>query len=192
MDTVLSICLGVALSAACGFRIFVPMLIVSIASLTGHLELADSFKWIGTWPALICFLVATVAEIAAYYVPWLDNLLDSLAGPVAVVAGIVITASVVTGMDPFLKWTLAIIAGGGAAGIVQGMTTATRLTSSVTTAGIANPFVSTAEVGSSAVLSLLAVLFPLAAGVVAFLLLFFSIRIVSRRLRSRKEAENVL
>src|SRR5262245_17449136 len=119
MELALSICLGIGLSAACGFRVFVPLLGMSAAALAGHLHLAPGFDWIGTWPALACFLTATILEIGAYYIPWLDNLLDSMATPAAVIAGSLITAAVVTDMSPLLKWSLAIIAGGGTAGVIQ-------------------------------------------------------------------------
>ena len=135
MELALSICLGVGLSAACGFRVFVPLLGVSVAALAGHLGLAEGFEWIGTWPALACFLTATVLEVAAYYMPWIDNLLDSVATPAAVVAGTMITAAVVTDMSPLMKWSLALIAGGGTAGVIQATTVALRGTSSVTTGG---------------------------------------------------------
>src|SRR6185503_12680871 len=119
METVLSICVGIGLSAACGFRIFVPLLALSIAALSGHVHLSSGFAWIGTTPALIALSVATALEIAAYYVPWLDHALDTIATPAAVIAGTMTTAALVTDVSPFLKWTLAIIAGGGAAGLVQ-------------------------------------------------------------------------
>src|SRR5882762_9625453 len=125
METVLSLLIGIGLSAACGFRVFVPLLVVSIAAHTGHLKLASGFAWMGSDAALIAFAVATALEIAAYYVPWLDNLLDTLATPAAVIAGTLVTASLATEMSPFLKWTLAVIAGGGVAGLVQGTTVLT-------------------------------------------------------------------
>ena len=115
METLLSICVGIGLSAACGFRIFVPLLVMSVASLTGHLTLAQGFEWVGSYPALVAFAVATCVEIAGYYVPWVDNLLDTIATPAAIIAGTLMTASLVTDLSPFLKWTLAIIAGGGVA-----------------------------------------------------------------------------
>src|SRR5882724_7873827 len=139
METLLSICVGIGLSAACGFRVFVPLLVMSIAALSGHLTLADGFEWIGSYPALIAFSVATCLEIAGYYIPWVDHLLDTIATPAAIVAGTLITASMVTDMSPFLRWTLAAIAGGGAAGVVQGTTVLTRGASTLTTAGLANP-----------------------------------------------------
>src|ERR1043165_1472954 len=127
MEPLLAICLGIGLSAACGFRVFVPLLVMSIASLSGHLTLAPGFQWIGTYPALVTFSAATIAEIAGYYIPWVDHLLDTIATPAAIVAGTVITAAAVGDMSPILKWSLAAIAGGGVAGIDR---KSTRLNSS--------------------------------------------------------------
>ncbi len=181
MEWVLSAVIGVGLAAACGFRVFVPPLVLSAAALSGHLHLSPGFDWMGTWLALTAFAVATALEIAAYYIPWLDNLLDTAATPIAVVAGIVMTASCVSDVSPFLKWTLAIIAGGGAAGIVQILTVKTRALSSFFTGGLANWVVSTLEAAFSTVLSILLVLIPLLA--FAFLLAFlaFALWRLSRR-----------
>src|SRR5215204_4144976 len=118
-EILLSIAIAIGLSAACGFRVFVPCLVMSVAAQAGYLQLASGWEWIGSTPALIAFALAAILEIAAYYVPWLDNLLDTIATPAAVVAGVVATAAVVSGMSPFLTWTLAAIAGGGAAGLIQ-------------------------------------------------------------------------
>jgi hypothetical protein len=160
MDTMTSILLGVGLSAACGFRVFVPMLLISVAAISGHLALASGFQWIGTYPALITFAVATALEIGGYYIPWLDHLLDTLATPAAVVAGTVITAAMITKMDPMLKWTLAIIVGGGVAGFVQGSTVLARAASTSTTAGFGNPLFATIELGGSLVTAFMAFLAP--------------------------------
>ena len=172
METILCVCLGIGLAAACGFRVFVPFLIMSIASLSGHLQLAHGFEWIGTYPALITFSVATALEIAGYYIPWVDHLLDTVATPAAVVAGIIVTASVVSGMSPLLKWSLAVIAGGTAAGVVQGTTVLIRGASTLTTGGLANPLFATAELASSISLSMVALVAPLL--VVVVLALFFA------------------
>jgi hypothetical protein len=183
MELTLSILIGIGLAAACGFRVFVPFLIVSIASLSGHLTLAPGFEWIGTYPALGAFAVATVLEILAYYIPWLDNLLDAAATPAAVVAGTVVVASVVADLSPFLRWTLAVIAGGGVAGAVQGATVALRGASSLSTGGLANPLVSTGELASSVVTSVLAVVLPVLAASLVVLLCVMVVRRV-RRFRS--------
>lgn len=181
METLLSICLGIGLSAACGFRVFVPLLFMNVASLTGHLTLAHGFEWLGSYPALITFSVATVVEVAGYYIPWVDHLLDTIATPAAVIAGTIVTASVVTDMSPFLKWTLAAIAGGGSAGLVQGGTVLTRGASTATTGGLANPIVSTVELAGAVVTSFLAIVAP----VLAVALFIVLILIVVRKLRRK-------
>lgn len=163
METLLSLCVGVGLSAACGFRVFVPLLVMSIASYSGHLHLAESFAWIGTPAALITFGVATCLEIAGYYIPWVDHFLDTVATPAAVVAGTIVTASMVSDVSPFLRWTLAVIAGGGAAAAVQGTTVLARGLSFASTAGLANPLVATMELGGSIATSLVAIIAPVAA-----------------------------
>lgn len=161
LELVLAICLGVGLSAACGFRVFVPLLGTSAAALSGQVDLSPEFEWIGTWPAVACFLTATVLEVAAYYVPWIDNALDSIATPVAVVAGTLLTASVLGDVSQLLKWSLAVIAGGGTAGLVQTATVAMRGTSSLTTGGLGNFLVATAELIASVCTTLLALLVPI-------------------------------
>lgn len=163
MELALSISIGLGLAAACGFRIFVPLLLAGLAHNTGHLELAEGFHWIASMPAMIGFGVATLLEVGAYYIPFLDNLLDTLATPSAVVAGTIVTASQVGAMDPWLSWTVAIIGGGGAAGVVQGATTFARSVSSLATAGFGNPILSTLEACAAVVTTFLAVVAPLAA-----------------------------
>jgi hypothetical protein len=183
MNTLLSVLLGVGLSAACGFRIFVPFLLVGIAARTGHVALGASFAWMASTPALIALGVATVLEIGAYYVPWLDHALDLIATPAAVVAGVFMTASVVTGLDPMVKWSLALIAGGGIAGTVQALTVGTRKASLLTTGGLGNPIVSTVELAGSIGLTVLAIALPLLAFAVIVWAVFFGIRFIVRRLR---------
>jgi hypothetical protein len=188
VELTLSILIGIGLAAACGFRVFVPFLVISIASLSGHLTLAPGFEWIGTYYALAAFALATVLEIAAYYVPWLDNLLDTIATPAAVVAGTIVAASVVADVSPFLRWTLAVIAGGGVAGAVQAATVAVRGTSTLTTGGVANPVVSTGELGGSVVTSVLAVVVPVIAVALVVLLFVMIARVVTRFRAGRRAA----
>ena len=176
METMLSIFVGVGLSAACGFRIFVPLLIMSIASLSGQLVLSPEFEWIATYPALAAFSIATLFEVAAYYIPWVDNLLDTIAVPAATVAGTIVMASAVSEMTPFLKWGLAVIVGGGVAGTVQGFTSIARLASTATTGGLGNPAVSTVEAGGSVVMSILAITLPVVAVIAVVVILFFAFR----------------
>ncbi len=187
-EILLTILMGIGLSAASGFRVFIPFLVVSIASFTGNLTLADSFSWIGTLPAMITFGVATVLEIAGYYIPWVDNILDTITSPMAVVAGAVLMASVVTDISPFVKWTLAIIAGGGVAGTVQAVTGVTRATSTLTTGGLGNPAVSSVESGSSITLSAMSIFIPLIAGIIVISLLVWATKILINRFTAKSKA----
>ncbi len=183
METLLSILIGLGLSAACGFRVFVPMLVASLAVRSGHLQIWSGLDWIGSTPALIAFAVATALEIAGYYIPWVDHLLDAIATPTAVVSGVILTAGALTqGMDPFLRWSLALVAGGGTAAVFQGVTATVRGLSTVTTGGLANPVIATAEAGGSALLSVVAIIMPVVATIVIVLLLTF----VARRLLFRR------
>jgi len=161
METALGLIIGIGLSAACGFRIFVPLLGMGLATLSGLLTLSPGFQWIGTWPAVVAFATATVLEVGAYYIPWLDNLMDTIAMPAAIIAGTIATASQLGTISPFLKWSLALIAGGGAAGIVQAGTTLARGTSSMTSGGITNALLSTGELAGSALTTALAILIPI-------------------------------
>jgi Domain of unknown function (DUF4126) len=177
METLLSALVGLGLAAACGFRVFVPLLILSLAVRAEQLTLGGSFAWIGSTPALIAFAIATLLEIGGYYIPWVDHLLDTIAAPTAIIAGIVVTASALGGeVSPFLRWSLAVLAGGGTAAVFQGLTTAARHVSTFTTGGLANPLVSTAEAGGSALLAVLAVTLPVVAALTVGLLLYLGIR----------------
>jgi hypothetical protein len=182
METVLCISLGVGLSAASGFRVFVPLLFMSIASLSGHLALANGFQWIGTYPSLIVFSVATCLEVAAYYVPFISHLLDLLTTPSAIVAGAIISASVITDISPLTKWTLAIIAGGGAAGVVQGSTVMLRGASTAATAGFGTPIVATLELAGAVITSVLALTVPLVvAGLLLATLVFIGVYLLRQK-----------
>jgi hypothetical protein len=173
--------------------VFVPMLFMSIAALSGHLTLGAGFQWIGSYPALLTFAVATGLEIGGYYIPWVDHLLDTMATPAAIVAGTVVTAAMVTNMSPMLKWTLAIIAGGGIAGAVQGTTVLARAASTATTAGFGNPILATVELGGSVALTLMAFLLPwLAVLIVVLSLAFFGQKLLKRfKLMPLRASKNV-
>jgi hypothetical protein len=184
LDLALSIALGVGLAAATGFRVFLPMLVVSAAAYTGYLPVGENFAWLGTPGALIMLGVAALVEILAYYIPGVDNLLDTLATPAAVVAGTLVSAAVITDLPPMLKWTTAIIAGGGVAGLTQGVTALLRAKSTVLTAGVGNPVIATAELGGSLLVSLLALAAPLVALLVVIVFLWLAMRLIRRIARS--------
>jgi hypothetical protein len=174
MNTLESIVIGIALSAACGFRIFVPPLVMSVAAIYGHLPLSPGFEWMGTYPALYAFGIATIIEIGAYYIPLVDNLLDTVATPTAIAFGTWIAAALLPNTDPLLKWTMAVLAGGGSAGIIQALTSFTRLSSTALTVGLGNSVITTIEAITAFALSGLAIFMPLLAIGLVIGLLFFS------------------
>jgi hypothetical protein len=187
-DLALSIALGIGLAAAVGFRVFLPLLVMSIAAYTGHLTLSSGFAWLATPPALVMLSVAALVEILAYYIPGVDNLLDALATPAALVAGTVVSAAVITDLPPIVKWTTAVIAGGGAAGLTQGLTSLLRAKSTLTTAGLGNHLIATGEIGGALLLSLLSLAAPLLAVVLVALFCGFALRLVRRLLRGKPAA----
>jgi hypothetical protein len=188
-DLALSIVLGVGLAAATGFRVFLPMLIVSGAAYSGHLPLDESFAWLATPAALTMLGAAALTEIVAYYIPGVDNLLDTVATPGAFVAGTVVSAAVMTDLPPMLKWTAAIIAGGGIAGLTQGITAMIRAKSTVFTGGIGNLVISTIELGGAALVAFLALAAPLAALAVVLLFLWFAVRLLQQLLRGERSVD---
>ena len=185
-DLALSIALGIALAAATGFRVFLPMFIVSGAAYTGHLHLDDGFAWLGSPSALIMLSVAALVEVLAYYIPVIDNLLDVVSAPAAFIAGTVLSAAVMTDMPPMVKWTAAVIAGGGVAGLTRGLTGVLRAHSTVLMGGLGNFVISTAELGGAALISFLALAAPLAAIALVALFLYMAMRLLRRLLRGAK------
>ena len=190
LEIALSIALGIGLAAATGFRVFLPMLVMSTAAYAGYLPLGDSFTWLATPAALIMLAIAATAEIAAYYVPGVDNLLDTIATPAAFVAGTIVSAAVLTDLPPMLKWTTAVIAGGGIAGATQGVTALLRAKSTLFTGGIGNAGIATAELGSSLLMSLLALAAPFIALLLVVLFLWLAVRLI-RKLGKREPAPTV-
>ncbi len=179
-ETILSICLGIGLAASVGFRIFLPLLAVSIAGHYNIIPLNGDWQWVGGTTALIVLSVATIIEILAYYIPWFDNLLDTIAIPLAAIAGTAVVVSTAANLSPIVTWALAIIAGGGTATTVKSTMGASRLTSTATTGGIANPIIATAETGTATVMSVLSVFLPFIA-IIFVIMLFFGLRKVYKK-----------
>jgi hypothetical protein len=190
LESLLSIALGIGLAAAAGLRIFVPLLVAGIAARTGFLPLTDGFQWLASTPALLTLGTAAVVEVLAYYVPGVDHALDVIAGPAAIGAGVVASASVMSDIPQAVMWPLAIIAGGGVAGLTKGSTALLRAKSGVMTAGLANPVVATVETAGATGIAILAVIVPLACLAAIVALLYWATRKAGRLLfgRSRDKA----
>jgi hypothetical protein len=179
-EAILSLSIGVGLAAAAGFRVFIPLLMLGIAARAHLLNLNDGFAWLGSAPAIAAFSIATLVEIGAYYIPAIDNFLDILAGPLAVVSGVLAAAAVITDMPPLLRWFLVVVAGGGTAGVVQGLTSIVRLKSTVFTAGLGNFVIATLEWMGSLIASIIAILVPIIAMVLTGIFLILAVYAGSR------------
>lgn len=190
IETLLSIALGVGLAAACGFRVFLPLLIAGVAARTGQLHLASGFAWLATDGALLALGAATVLEVLAYTVPWLDHLLDTLATPAAMIAGVVASAAVFVDLPPGVRWTAAIVLGGGVAGTVQAGTVLARLKSTLLTGGAGNVVVAFLELLGAALLALLAILAPALVLLALALLAWLLAKVVRRRQAARQQGES--
>lgn len=180
MELILALCMGVGLSAACGYRVFIPPLIINIASQAGYIKLNPSFSWLTSEVAFVVLLIAAFLEIGAYYIPWLDNLLDTISVPTSVIAGTLLTASFITNTDPLLAWTLSAIVGGGASGLTSASTGLIRLSSTGMTGGIANPIISTIENISSFILSILSIILPISMIFLIVLMPFFAVSLFKK------------
>lgn len=184
-ETIISIFLGFGLAASVGFRVFVPLFALSLASYFDVWELNESWQWIGSIAALIVLGVATLVEIFAYFIPYVDNLLDTISVPLAALAGTAIMLSTVADLSPVISWALAIIAGGGTAATIAGSASTTRLASTATTGGIANPVVSTIETGMSIVMSILSIFIPVLAIIFVIIILFVIFKLFKKFKRNK-------
>jgi len=173
MELLISLVIGIGLSAAAGFRLLVPFLFLSLAALFGHFPVSPELAWVGTFPALEALTIGLFLEVLAYYIPWLDHLLDAITLPLSMMAGTLITAAFTAHLDPFLQWSLAIVAGGGAAAAAKAISGSSRLTSTLTTGGFGNFIVATLELLGAIALSSLAIFVPKFVVAMVLLLLVF-------------------
>ncbi|MGJ8659159.1 MAG: DUF4126 domain-containing protein [Cellulophaga fucicola] len=186
-ETIISIFLGIGLATSVGFRVFLPLFALSLAAYFGVWELNGNWDWIGSLPALIVLGVATFVEIFAYFIPWVDNILDTAAVPLAAIAGTAVMVSTVANLDPVVTWSLAIIAGGGTATAIKGTSAAGRLTSTATTGGLANPIVATVETGTAVVVSTAAIIAPVIGAVLVVIILTLIFRMYRKLMPKRKQ-----
>ncbi|MBI1782267.1 MAG: DUF4126 domain-containing protein [Sphingobacteriales bacterium] len=182
-ETITAIALGISLSASAGFRVFVPMLALSIAGYFHWVQLPADMHWLVSIPSIACFSVATILEIAAYYIPFIDNLLDSISTPLAVIAGTILAYALFPGGSntTLIKWVLSLLSGGTAAGTIQVGTGILRLFSSKTTAGTGNAVLATGENAAAISSAALSFVIPLiVASILIVIILWVLVKIISR------------
>lgn len=173
--------IGIGLAAASGFRVFLPMFAVSLASYMGWIPMNENFAWLSGLPTLITTGIATVVEVLAYYIPYVDHLLDTLSVPLATVAGSVLFASQFADIGTFPQWALALIAGGGTAAAISSGFAGTRAASTATTGGLGNSVVATTETAGAGIMSFLAIAAPIIAAIAAVILII-TVIVLGRKL----------
>jgi len=193
MNIIMALCLGIGLSAACGFRVFIPPLALSIAYHSGVVQLSSNWEWLGTQNAINTLSIAATVEVFAYFLPWVSNLLDSIEIGLAPIAGMFITASslsIAGDFDPTFLWIITVIAGGATAETIELGTSFTRLMTSGATAGFGGPIVGFVEAVSAIVMSILAITAPIWTILLVLFLLIYGIRRIFKFVSRRKRINN--
>ncbi len=185
MEFVLALSLGLGLAAASGFRVFLPPFLYGLAIRFEFtpidISVQGASEWMSSDLGLVLLGSAMALEILAYYVPWLDNLMDTIASPAAMLAGFSMVYTTLGDTSPIIQWALSIIIGGGVSGTIQVGTVSIRALSTMTTGGVANPLVSTAEAGACIFCTILAIVLPFLALIFTIFALFFSVKYIRNR-----------
>jgi len=180
--------LGLGLAAATGLRTFLPLLLLAIAArlqLFG-VDLNEQVGWLGSTAAVATLAVATVLELAADKVPVLDHALSAIGTITRPLAAMLAAGSVFAGVDPVIAAVAGIIIGAPTALAFHAAQSGTRVASTATTGGLANPVVSVVEDVLAFLTVAVALVFPLLVPVVLALLLWLIWRLVKavrRRMR---------
>jgi hypothetical protein len=178
MTVILAALLGLGLSASTGLNTFLPLLLLSAAARfhVAGIELGAKFDWLTSDTAIIVLIIASVTEIIADKIPAVDHFLDSVGTFVRPIAATIGTASVLTGadVDPTIAAVGALIIGTPTSLGFHTLKAGTRVASTATTFGCANPVLSLIEdvfsVGLTVVSLFAPLLVPLVLAALALLL----------------------
>ncbi|HLR42946.1 MAG TPA: DUF4126 domain-containing protein [Pseudogracilibacillus sp.] len=181
MDTAMAILLGIGLSAAAGFRVFIPLLIVNILAKLSYVTLAENFDWLGSTSATIAVSLAVILELASSVIPVIDNIVKVLATPLAIGAGIILVASFMGGADPTFRWVISIVAGGGTATLTQIVSTTVRGTVNFVTAGAGGIVVTIFETLIAIIVTILSILMPILSLVFLGVIIYFVMKVMKKR-----------
>ena len=173
---------GLALAACAGLRLFMPFLFLSVMARYAHTPTPEMLSWVGTDVGFFTLLSATILESLGDKVPMVDHVLDSVQTLIKPIAGMMLPVALLNDASPVAAWTLGIAAGAPLALGVHATKAGTRVASTATTAGTANPIVSFFEDALAAVILVLTAIAPIIAALAVLALAIFVIRSY-RRLR---------
>lgn len=176
------ILLGLGLSASTGLNTFLPLLLLAAAARfqVAGIELGDKFEWLTSDAAIITLIVACAIELVADKIPAVDHFLDAAGTFVRPVAGALASASVLTGVDPVVAAVVGIIVGAPTSLGMHTLKAGTRIASSATTFGCANPLISILEDIVSFSLSVVAIFAPIFVPIALALLVWALWRVMVR------------
>jgi len=172
LDLYLKILIGLGLSAASGFRLFVPFAILSIFSISGIYNTTSTPYIFSSDLFLVIFIILSVSEVVLFYNPWIDNMLDLISTPASIFSGIILTYFVLYDTEIYLRLLISVILGGLVSLNVQLLTVKARSSTSIFSKGNGNQIVSTIENISSIFISILVLKFPLAGIFVSAIIIY--------------------
>jgi hypothetical protein len=190
--------LGLAgsISLLSGWRLYLCVLATGLAMRFGLLPLPEHLESLGVlahpW-VMGAAGFGALCEFFADKVPWLDSTWDAMHTLVRPLGGAILALAIVDPSDPVIQ-AIAFILGGGASLLTHGGKSGTRALINTSPEPFSNIAVSTAEDVMTGGLLFLAYQYPLAAGMIAVVLLLLAIgllwlaqRVLKRLFGQRKE-----
>jgi hypothetical protein len=147
------------LSASAGLNAYLPLLIVAVCAKIGVFRLNPPFDVMTSWWVIGVLAVLLLIEILVDKVPAVDTVNDVINTVIRPAAGAILfaaAANVVTDISPVLSVILGLLVAGG----VHAAKATVRPVLTASTAGVANPVVSTVEDVISGVTALVSILVP--------------------------------
>lgn len=179
------------LAGSAGLNAYIPLLIVALAARfplgDPFIKLASPYDLLGSWWAIGLLVVLLLIEMLVDKIPAVDTINDVIQTFIRPAAGAVLfagSANVITDIHPLLAITAGVLVAGG----VHATKGTVRPVVTATTAGTGNWAVSIVEDIVAFVMSLLALLVPLLAGLVVLALLVVIIWFFRRRRQRRRQA----
>lgn len=179
---VTAVALAIALAGCAGLRALLPIFATGLGVRAGLLDMGKQFAFLASDWALLTFGLASLVEMIGDKIPVVDHALDTVHTLLRPLSGSLLAAAALSSVsEPATAAALGIILGAPTALVPHATRSAVRVTSTATTAGMANPLLSFIEDLLSFGLLALTVLAPLLAAVGMIALAVFVLKRVFRR-----------
>jgi len=186
MGAVELIALASTASLLAGWRLYFVTLAVGLAMKFGWIALPDQLHALdvlaNNWIIGIAG-VGTIAEFFADKVPWVDSAWDAVHSFIRPLGGALLSMAIIDGADP--AWQVgSLLLGGGAAFLAHAGKAGARTLINASPEPLSNVVVSTSEDVITAGLLGLAIANPIAAAVIALILVMLSVWLVIKARRA--------